>query len=84
MKRYRIILQIVCLLIATNMFAESERSLCVLLKLGTMIQLPVSEQPKIVFDGTVMRISDGDYQIENVRKWIIGNPEEIAQDIENV
>ncbi len=67
-----------------SLYAEGERSLCILLKSGTMIQLPVSEQPKIVFDGTVMRVGDADYQIENVRKWIIGNPEEIAQDIENV
>jgi hypothetical protein len=47
-----------------------------------MIQLPISEQPKITFDGTVIRVGDGDYQIENVRKWMIGNPEEIAQGVE--
>jgi hypothetical protein len=69
---------------ATNTFAENEQSLCVLLKSGTMIQLPVSEQPKITFDGTVMRVGDGDYQIENVRKWMIGDPEEISQGVENV
>lgn len=69
---------------ATNVFATSERSLCVLLKSGTQINLPVSEQPKITFDGTVMRVGDGDYQIENVRKWMIGDPEEIAQGVENV
>ena len=84
MIRYRIIFQIACLLIATNVIAEGERSLCVLLKSGTMIQLPVSEQPKITFDGTVMRVGDGDYQIENVRKWMIGDPEEIALGVENV
>lgn len=82
MKKHRIILQIACLLMVTNVFAEGERNLCVLLKSGTMIQLPVSEQPKIVFDGTVMRVADGDYQIENVRKWMIGDPEEIAQSVE--
>ena len=68
---------------ATNVFATSERSLCVLLKSGTQINLPVSEQPKITFDGTVMRVGDGDYQIDNVRKWMIGDPEEIAQGVEN-
>lgn len=83
MKRLRFILLFICLLMETNLFASSEQSLVVLLKSGTMIQLPVTEQPKIVFDGTVMCVGDGDYQIENVRKWIIGNPEEIAQGIEN-
>ena len=69
---------------ATNMFAEGEQQcLVVLLKSGTQINLPVSEQPKITFDGTVMRVGDGDYQIENVRKWMIGDPEEIAQGVEN-
>lgn len=83
MKLFSSLFYIACSLIATNAYAESEQSLCVLLKSGTMIQLPVSEQPKIVFDGTVMRVGDGDYQIENVRKWMIGDPEEIAQGVEN-
>ena len=69
---------------ATNLFAAtSERSLCVILKSGTIINLPVSEQPKIVFDGTVMRVGNGDYQIANVRKWMIGDAEEIAQGVES-
>jgi hypothetical protein len=71
------------LLVTTNLYAEDNKCLCVLLKSGTMIQLPVSEQPKIMFDGTLMRVGDGDYQIENVRKWMIGDPEEIAQGVEN-
>ena len=67
------------LLLAYNAFAEgNERSLVVLMKSGTTITLPVSDQPKIQFDGTVMRVGDGDYQIENVRKWMIGTEEEIA------
>lgn len=66
-----------------SVFATSERSLCVLLKSGMQINLPVSEHPKIIFDGIVMRVGDGDYQIENVCKWMIGDPEEIAQGVEN-
>lgn len=84
MKRDRFILQLICLLMTTQVFASGVRSLCVLLKSGTQINLPISEQPKITFDGTVMRVGDGDYQIENVRKWMIGDPEEIAQGVENV
>lgn len=83
MKKISFLLLMSCLLMTTSLYAESDRSLCVLLKSGTMIQLPISEQPKITFDGTVMRVGDGDYQIENVRKWMIGNPEEIAQGVEN-
>lgn len=83
MKKIGLLFHAFCLLIVTNLYAESEQSLCVLLKSGAMIQLPVSEQPKITFDGTVMRVGDGDYQIENVRKWMIGAPEEIMQSVEN-
>lgn len=83
MKLYVHLFYIACLLITTNVYAEDGQCLCVLLKSGTTIQFPVIEQPKITFDGSVMRIGDGDYQIENVRKWMIGNPEEIAQVIEN-
>lgn len=84
MRRYRITLHIVCLLMAINTFSENERSICMLLKSGAMIQFPVSEHPKIIFDGTIIRVGNGDYQIENVRKWMIGDPEEIAQGIEDV
>jgi hypothetical protein len=68
----------------TQIFASGVRSLCVLLKSGAQIYLPVSEQPKITFDGTVMRVGNGDYQIENVRKWMVVNPEEIVLNIEDV
>ena len=63
--------------------ADGDRSLVVLLKSGTMISVPVSEQPHITFDGTVMRVGDGDYQIANVRKWMIGTEEEIALSIDS-
>ena len=68
---------------ANSVFAEGEQYLCVLLKSGTQINVAIEERPKITFDGTVMRVGDGDYQIENVRKWMIGDPEKIAQGIEN-
>ena len=82
MKYYRFILQLLYLLIVNGVFAEGNRNLVVLLKSGTQISLPVSEQPKITFAGTVMRVGDGDYQIENVRKWMVGDPEELG--VENV
>jgi len=79
MKNHRIILLLLCLFMANSLFAETnEQSLVVLMKSGTMVALPVSEQPKITFNGTVMRVGNGDYQIENVRKWMVGNAEEIA------
>ncbi len=80
MKKHRIILQMLCLLMANCLFAETdEQSLVVLLKSGTMISLPVSERPKIKFNGTVMRVGDCDYQVENVRKWMVGTLEEIVE-----
>lgn len=78
MRRY--LLSIILLLLATNLFAGGEQNLVVLLKSGTRIVLPVSEQPKITFDGTVMRVGDGDYQIGNVRKWMVGDPEQLSVD----
>ena len=66
----------------TSFAADCEKSLIVLMKSGTMVTLSISEQPRIQFDGTVMHIGDGDYQIENVRKWMIGDPDEIAQGVE--
>jgi hypothetical protein len=80
MKKHRILFQLLSLLIANYTFAETgERNLIVLLKSGTMISLPVSERPKIEFNGTVMRVGDGDYQVENVRKWMVGNLEEMVE-----
>ena len=83
MKKYRFLLQMICLLMANSIFAEGKQHLCVLLKSGTQINVAIEERPMITFDGTVMRVDDGDYQIANVRKWMIGDPEVIAQDIEN-
>lgn len=65
------------------MFAKGEQYLCVLLKSGTQINVAIEERSKITFDGTVMRVGNGDYQIDNVRKWMIGDPEEIALGVEN-
>lgn len=78
MKKHRFIPLFFFLLMANSLFAEGERCLVVLLKSGTQISLPVSDQPKITFDGTVMRVGDGDYQIENVRKWMVGDPEQLG------
>jgi len=82
--KYSILFPLIYLFIPTTILAKSEQCLCVFLKSGTQISLPVSEQPKIAFDGTVMRVSNGDYQIENVRKWMVGDPETIFQGIEGV
>ena len=68
---------------ANSMFAEGNQYLCVLLKSGMQINVAIEERPMITFDGTVMRVGNGDYQIENVRKWMIGDPEKIAQGIED-
>lgn len=84
MEKNRIILQIAMLFMSVGLYAANgDRSLVVLLKSGTMISVPVSEQPHITFDGTVMRVGDGDYQIANVRKWMIGTEEEIALSIDS-
>lgn len=84
MKKNRYILLLFCLLMANSLFAEGEQYLVVLLKSGTQISLPVCEQPKITFDGTVMRVGDGDYQIANVRKWMVGDHEQIAEGINGI
>lgn len=68
-------------LTTSHIHAEGEQCLVVFLKSGTKVTLPISDEPKITFDGTVMRVGNGDYQIENVRKWMVGEPELL--DIEN-
>lgn len=83
MKRYKYIFLATCLLLSNSMFAKGEQYLCVLLKSGTQINVAIEERSKITFDGTVMRVGNGDYQIDNVRKWMIGDPEEIALGVEN-
>ena len=57
---------------------NGERSLVVFMKSGTKICIPIVELPKITFDGTVMRIGDGDYQLDYVQKWMIGDPETVG------
>lgn len=66
------------LLMTGSMYAESEQCLVVFLKSGAQITLPVSDEPKITFDGSVMSVGNGDYQIENVRKWMVGDPETLS------
>lgn len=83
MENKRFIIQLVCLLWFNCLWANSEKYLCVLLKSGTQINVAIEEKPKITFEGTIIRVGNGDYQIENVRKWMIGDPDEIANNIEN-
>lgn len=65
-------LQILCLLFASSMYAEAnEKSLLILLKSNIRISIPITEQPKITFDGTIMSVGESDYQIDNVQKWMV-------------
>ena len=75
MKRF--VLQLICLFTANTMLADDNQHLCVLLKSGMVISVAIRENPKITFDGTVMRVGNDDYQIENVSKWMVGDPETI-------
>lgn len=81
MKPYRFLILAIIFLIVGNIFAESERSLVVILKSGNYVCVPVSDNPKIEFDGTLMRVGNNDFQIESVRKWQIGDAEEIISGI---
>lgn len=75
MKRF--VIQLALLISTIAIYAEDNQHLCVLLKSGTMISVAIKENPKITFNGTVMRVGNGDYQIENVSKWMVGDPETI-------
>ncbi len=72
------------ILIGTSLFAQKEQSLIVSLKSGTQICIAVAEKPIITFNGTIMNIGNGNYQIENVQKWEIGYPNEFTQNIDNM
>lgn len=84
MENKRFIILLVCLLCFNCLCANNEKYLCVLLKSGTQINIAIEKRPTISFNGTIMHVGDGDYQIDNVRKWMIGNPDEIANTIENM
>lgn len=81
MKPYRFLILAIIFFIVGNIFAESERSLVVILKSGNYVCVPVSDKPKIEFDGTLMRVGNNDFQIESVRRWQIGDAEEIISGI---
>lgn len=81
MKQYKLLMLAAALILACNMSAESERSLVIILKSGSYVCVPVNDNPKIEFDGTLMRVGNNDFQIEGVRKWQIGDAEEIISGI---
>ena len=81
MKIYRFLTIAICLLAIGYVSAESEQSLVVILKSGSYVCVPVNDKPKIEFDGTLMRVGNNDFQIEGVRKWQIGDAEEIISGI---
>lgn len=70
-----------CLLVVDQIFAVGERSLVVILKSGNYVCVPVNDNLKIEFDGTLMCVGNNDFQIEGVRKWQIGDAEEIISGI---
>lgn len=68
-----------CLLRASSMYAETrEQSLLLLLKSGTKICIPITEQPKIVFEENVITVGGVSYQLDNVQKWMVGDPESVG------
>lgn len=81
MENKRFIILLVCLLCFNCLCANSEKYLCVLLKSGSQVNIAIEERPKITFEGTIIRVGESDYQIENVRIWMIGDPEEIANSV---
>ena len=81
MKKYRLLLQVICLMAVSNIFAETGQSLVVFLKSGNYVCIPVNDNPKIEFEGTIMHVGSNDFQIENVSKWIIGDADEIISGI---
>lgn len=78
MKKKRLFIVFALFLSTSCIYAERTKCLVVVLKSGSMITLPVSDEPKITFDGSVMSVGNGDYQIENVRKWMVGDPETLS------
>ena len=83
-KLYKHYLFLLFFVFSTNLFATEEQSLIVFLKSGIKVCLPIIDKPKITFNGTTMRIGNGDYLIENVSKWMIGDEDKLITNIDNI
>ena len=49
---------------------------------GSRVTIPATEQPKISFEGSMITVGGICYQLDNVQKWMVGDPETVG--IENV
>lgn len=79
MKQNRLIILFLCSIIPCFLYAENEeQSLVILMKSGTRISIPITEQPKIVFEENVITVGGISYQLENVQKWLVGDPETVG------
>lgn len=58
--------------------ATASSHLVLFLTTGTRVSIPVSEQPKISFEDNVIVVGGVSYQMDNVQKWMVGDPEKVG------
>lgn len=75
---FRILIALLYSFIYLN--AVNASHLVLFLSSGTSVALPLTDKPKILFEGSVMTVGNENYQIDNVRKWMVGDPEAIEID----
>lgn len=76
----KVLIELFFLLCPMTSFASTH--LVLFLTSGSCITIPITEQPKISFEGSIITVESISYQMDNVQKWMVGDPETVG--IENV
>lgn len=66
------------LLLLTMVHATASSHLVLFLTTGTRVSIPVTEQPKISFERNIIVVGGVSYQMDNVQKWMVGDPETVG------
>lgn len=68
----------ILLLLLTIVQVSASSHLVLFLTSGTRVSIPVTEQPKISFEGNVIAVGGVSYQMDNVQKWMVGDLETVG------
>lgn len=58
--------------------AIASTHLVLFLTSGGRVTIPTNEQPKISFEGSIITVGGTSYQMDNVQKWMVGDPETVG------
>ena len=73
---FRAIMILFWILLPLSAIASSH--LVLFLTSGGRVTIPIDEQPKISFEGSIIIVGGTSYQMDNVQKWMVGDPETVG------